>query len=108
MNKKFGNKYYTLITDEYIEKKSLFKTSIVNYSNIKKIYMEVPMYDNFERNLNCKYHYNFKILDNNGKKIYFSLNTTRDEFIEITNFLSSLNIVIQTNYYDETRPNAAD
>jgi hypothetical protein len=23
MNKKFGNKYYTLITDEYIEKKTL-------------------------------------------------------------------------------------
>lgn len=42
------------------------------------------------------------------KKFYFSLNTTRDEFIEITNFLSSLNILIQTNYYDETRPNAAD
>ena len=89
MNKKFGNKYYTLITDEYIEKKSLFKTSIISYSNIKKIYMEVPMYDNF-------------------KKIYFSLNTTRDEFIAITNFLSSLNIVIQTNYYDETKPDAAD
>ena len=51
MNKKFGNKYYTLITDEYIEKKSLFKTSIISYSNIKKIYMEVPMYDNFKRNL---------------------------------------------------------
>ncbi len=108
MNKKFGNKYYTLITDEYIEKKSVFKTSIVNYSSIKKIYMQVPMYDNFKRNINSKYNYSFMILDNNGKKFYFSLNTTRDEFIEITNFLSSLKIIIQTNYYDETKPNAAD
>ena len=108
MNKKFVNKFYTLFTDNYIEKKSLFKTSIISYSDIKKIYMQVPMYDNFKRNINSKYDYNFMILDNNGKKFYFSLNTTRDEFIEITNFLSSLNIVIQTNYYDETNHNSAD
>lgn len=108
MNKKFGNKFYTLFTDNYIEKKSLFKTSIISYSDIKKIYMQVPMYDNFKRNINWKYDYNFMMLDNNGKKFYFSLNTTRDEFIEITNFLSSLNIVIQTNYYDETKHNSAD
>ena len=108
MNKKFGNKFYTLFTDNYIEKKSLFKTSIISYSDIKKIYMKVPMYDNFQRNIICKYDYNFMILDNNGKKFYFSLNTTRVEFIEITNFLSSLNIVIQTNYYDEIKHNSTD
>ncbi len=51
MNKKFGNKYYTLFTDNHIEKKSLFKTSKVFYSDIVKIYITVPMYDNKEKNI---------------------------------------------------------
>ena len=51
MNKKFGNKYYTLFTDNYIEKKSLFKTSKVFYSDIVKIYITVPMYDNKKKNI---------------------------------------------------------
>ena len=51
MNKKFGNKYYTLFTDNYIEKKSLFRTSKVFYSDIVKIYITVPMYDNKKKNI---------------------------------------------------------
>ena len=51
MNKKFGDKYYILFTDNYIEKKSLFKTSKVFYSDIVKIYITVLMYDNKEKNI---------------------------------------------------------
>ena len=108
MNKKFGNKYYTLFTDNYIEKKSLFKTSKVFYSDIAKIYITVPMYDNKKKNIKRKYNYSFKIASKNNRKIYFTIYTIREEYVEVIDFLSSFNIIIQTIYYDETAPNGAD
>ena len=108
MNKKFGNKYYTLFTNNYIEKKSLFKTSKVFYSDIDKIYITVPMYDNKKKNIKRKYNYSFKIASKNNRKIYFTIYTIREEYVEVIDFLSSFNIIIQTIYYDETAPNGAD
>ena len=108
MNKKFGNKYYTLFTDNYIEKKSLFKTSKVFYSDIVKIYINVPMYDNKKKNIRKKYNYSFKIVSKNNKKFYFTIYTIREEFVEVIDFLSSFNIIILTIYYDETAPNGTD
>lgn len=108
MNKRFGNKYYTLFTDNHIEKKSLFKTSKVFYSDVIKIYITVPMYDNKEKNIKEKYNYSFKIVSKNNKKIYFTIYTIREEFVEVIDFLSSFNIIIQTIYYDETAPNGTD
>ena len=108
MNKKFGNKYYTLITDEYIEKKSLFKTSKVFYSDIVKIYINVPMYDNKKKNIRKKYNYSFKIVSKNNKKFYFTIYTIREEFVEVIDFLSLFDIIIQTIYFDETAPNGTD
>ena len=108
MNKKFGNKYYTLFTDNYIEKKSLFKTSKVFYSDIVKIYINVPMYDNKKKNIRKKYNYSFKIVLKNNKKIYFTIYIIREEFVEVIDFLSSFNIIILTIYYDETAPNGTD
>lgn len=108
MNKKFGNKYYTLFTDNYIEKKSLFKTSKVFYSDIDKIYITVPMYDNKKKNIKRKYTYSFKIASKNNRKFYFTIYTIREEYVEVIDFLSSFNIIIQTIYYDETAPNGAD
>ena len=49
MNKKFGNKYYTLFNDDYIERKGLFKTKTYFYKDISKIYIYVPKKDNYER-----------------------------------------------------------
>lgn len=108
MNKKFGNKYYTIINDDYIEKKSLFKTLKVFYSDIVKIYITVPMYDNKDKNINKRYNYSFKIITNNKKKMFFTIYTKREEFIEVLNFFDSLNLIIQTVYYDETAPNGTD
>ena len=108
MNKKFGNKYYTLFTDNYIEKKSLFKTSKVFYSDIVKIYINVPMYDNKKENIRKKYNYSFKIVSKNNKKFYFTIYTIREEFVEVIDFLSSFNIIIHTIYFDETAPNGTD
>ena len=108
MNKKFGDKYYILFTDNYIEKKSLFKTSKVFYSDIDKIYITVPMYDNKKKNIKRKYNYSFKIASKNNRKIYFTIYTIREEYVEVIDFLSSFNIIIQTIYYDETAPNGAD
>ena len=108
MNKKFGNKYYTLITDEYIEKKTLFKTSKVFYSDIVKIYINVPMYDNKKKNIRKKYNYSFKIVSKNNKKFYFTIYTIREEFVEVIDFLSLFDIIIQTIYFDETAPNGTD
>lgn len=108
MNKKFGNKYYTLFTDNYIEKKSLFKTSKVFYSDIVKIYINVPMYDNKKKNIRKKYNYSFKIVSKNNKKFYFTIYTIREEFVEVIDFLSLFDIIIQTIYFDETAPNGTD
>ena len=108
MNKKFGNKYYTLFTDNYIEKKSLFKSSKVLYSDIVKIYINVPMYDNKKKNIRKKYNYSFKIVSKNNKKFYFTIYTIREEFVEVIDFLSLFDIIIQTIYFDETAPNGTD
>ena len=108
MNKKFGNKYYKLFTDNYIEKKSLFKTSKVFYSDIVKIYINVPMYDNKKKNIRKKYNYSFKIVSKNNKKFYFTIYTIREEFVEVIDFLSLFDIIIQTIYFDETAPNGTD
>lgn len=43
-----------------------------------------------------------------NKKFYFTIYTIREEFVEVIDFLSSFNIIIQTIYYDETAPNGAD
>ena len=108
MNKKFGDKYYTLFTDNYIEKKGLFKTIVLNYKDINKIYINVPMYDNKLKNINKKYNYNFKIISISNQKLYFNLYVKRCEFVEVINFLNDLNIHIHTSYYDETAPNGTD
>ena len=55
-----------------------------------------------------KYNYSFKIASKNNRKIYFTIYTIREEYVEVIDFLSSFNIIIQTIYYDETAPNGAD
>ena len=108
MNKKFGNKFYTLITDNYIEKKGLFKTVIIHYKDIKKIYITVPRDDNKETNLKFKYNYKISLILNNEKKQKLNIYTKRNQFLEILNFLSSFNIVIQTKYYDDRAQDVGD
>ena len=98
--------HYLQIT--ILKKKSLFKTSKVFYSDIVKIYITVLMYDNKEKNIKEKYNYSFKIVSKNNKKIYFTIYTIREEFVEVIDFLSSFNIIILTIYYDETAPNGTD
>ena len=66
------------------------------------------MYDNKKKNIKRKYNYSFKIASKNNRKIYFTIYTTREEFVEVIDFLSSFNIIIHTIYYDETAPNGTD
>ena len=66
------------------------------------------MYDNKKKNIKRKYNYSFKIASKNNRKIYFTIYTIREEYVEVIDFLSSFNIIIQTIYYDETAPNGAD
>ena len=55
-----------------------------------------------------KYNYSFKIASKNNRKIYFTIYAIREEFVEVIDFLSLFDIIIQTIYFDETAPNAAD
>ena len=66
------------------------------------------MYDNKKKNIKRKYNYSFKIVSKNNKKFYFTIYTIREEFVEVIDFQSLFDIIIQTIYFDETAPNGTD